>query len=66
MEELTADMQYYGYYREAYGAVLDGMVGEYEIERPDGEGADKKVWKKVLRAESILSDCKDISLFGLR
>ncbi|WP_330581572.1 hypothetical protein [Faecalicatena contorta] len=46
MEELTADMQYYGYYREAYGAVLDGMVGEYEIERPDGEGADKKVWKK--------------------
>ena len=46
MEELTAGMQYYGYYREAYGAVLDGMVGEYEIERPDGEGADKKVWKK--------------------
>ena len=46
MEELTTDMQYYGYYREAYGAVLDGMVGEYEIERPDGEGADKKVWKK--------------------
>jgi len=28
MEEMTADMQYYGYYREAYGAVLDGMVGE--------------------------------------
>ena len=46
MEELTAGMQYYGYYREAYGAVLDGMVGEYEIERPAGEGADKKVWKK--------------------
>ena len=46
MEEMTADMQYYGYYREAYGAVLDGMVGEYEIERPAGEEADKKVWKK--------------------
>ena len=46
LEELTTDMQYFGYYLEAYGAFLDGMVGDYEIERPDGEGADKKVWKK--------------------
>lgn len=55
MEELTADMQYYPYYREAYGTVLDGMVGEYEIEEAaGGEAADaadageqnKKVWKK--------------------
>lgn len=34
VEEVTKDMQYYSYYREAYGAVLDGMVGEYRIERP--------------------------------
>lgn len=46
IEELTADMQYYGYYREAYGAVLDGMVGEYEVEKAEAEGSDKKVWKK--------------------
>lgn len=32
MEELTKDMEYYDYYREAYGAVLDGMVGEYKTE----------------------------------
>lgn len=32
MEELTRDMKYYDYYREAYGAVLDGMVGEYGME----------------------------------
>ena len=31
MEQLTKDMKYYSYYREAYGAVLDGMVGEYQI-----------------------------------
>ena len=27
--ELTKDLKYFSYYREAYGAVLDGMVGEY-------------------------------------
>lgn len=37
VEELTKDMEYYGYYREAYGAVLDGMVGEYEIKEDLGE-----------------------------
>ena len=26
MEELTKDMKYYDYYKQAYGAVLDGMV----------------------------------------
>lgn len=31
MEELAKDMQYYSYYREAYGAVLDGLVGEYQV-----------------------------------
>lgn len=44
MEKMTADMQYYSYYREAYGAVLEGMVGEYKIERPGDN--NKKEWKK--------------------
>lgn len=39
-EELAEQMKYYDYYREAYGAVLDGMVGEYEME-------DETGWKKV-------------------
>lgn len=54
MEELTKDMKYYAYYREAYGAVLDGMVGyfEQETETPedltqsgtDENGNAKTVW----------------------
>ena len=42
IEAITADMQYFPYYREAYGAVLDGMVGEYKMEVADSA---KKVWK---------------------
>lgn len=51
-EMLSEGMQYYDYYREAYGAVLDGMVGEYEKECPvstgESEGAESATeWKKV-------------------
>lgn len=31
-----SQMKYYDYYREAYGAVLGGMVGEYELENETG------------------------------
>ncbi len=31
VEEYTQDMKYFPYYREAYGAVLEGMVGEYKV-----------------------------------
>lgn len=45
MEKLTKDMEYYEYYKEAYGAVLGGMVGEFSIEvKSDDTGA--KEWKK--------------------
>lgn len=49
---LEEEMQYYSYYREAYGAVLDGMVGAYEKEVPvnteELEGAETATeWKKV-------------------
>ncbi len=37
IEELTKDMKYYSYYRDAYGAVLDGMVGEFEAQIPSSE-----------------------------
>ena len=37
LEELTGNLKYYSYYREAYGAVLDGMVGIYEIQIPESE-----------------------------
>ncbi len=45
MEELTADMQYYSYYHEAYKAILSGFVGEYEIEVPDEESGGKH-WER--------------------
>lgn len=44
MEELTEGMKYYDYYLEAYGAVLGGMVGEYEVECADENG--EKSWKQ--------------------
>lgn len=31
IEDITKNMKYYSYYRTAYGAVLDGFVGEYTI-----------------------------------
>lgn len=43
MAELTKNMKYYSYYLEAYGAVLGGMVGPYEIQLPD-EAAKEPVW----------------------
>lgn len=45
MEKLTVDMPYYAYYKEAYGAVLNGLVGEYETEQKDVSG--NSVWTKV-------------------
>ncbi len=51
-ELLAGEMKYYDYYREAYGAVLGGMVGEYERESPvsteESEGSEAAAeWKKV-------------------
>lgn len=44
LEELCGDLSYYPYYREAYGAVLDGLVGEYEAQKEDENG--HLVWEK--------------------
>lgn len=41
LAELTAKLKYYGYYYEAYGAVLSGLVGLYETEVPDTDGEGK-------------------------
>lgn len=45
-EDFQKEMSYYAYYREAYGAVLDGMVGEYETEYEENSDAETG-WKKV-------------------
>ena len=41
VEELTKDMKYYDYYRQAYGAVLDGMVGTFQAEIPADEAPEQ-------------------------
>lgn len=43
MEEITSSMTYYSYYREAYGAVLDGLVGTYKEETTENE---ETVWQE--------------------
>ena len=54
---LTKDMKYFDYYSRAYGAVLQGMLGEYQIRLPD-EKTGKDTWKKVygLKAFSPIAD----------
>lgn len=39
MEELTGNMKYYAYYKEAYSAVLDGFVGDFQIQENAGTKA---------------------------
>ena len=69
IEGIAEEMEYFAYYREAYGAVLDGMVGEYEIEyavneaeAKDGtKGATvpKTAWKKVYGLKAYHPIAKD-------
>lgn len=42
LEDITAEMKYFDYYKEAYTAVLGGFVGEYQTE-VDAENGDKKL-----------------------
>lgn len=55
MDELTKDLKYYPYYREAYGAVLDGWVGEYEIQV---EKENEVVWEKKYGLKAYLPIAK--------
>ncbi len=53
MEELTEDLKYYPYYREAYDAAIGGLVGEYWEENPEYGGGS------VLSGESADGDQRD-------
>ena len=44
IEKVTEKLPAFAYYREAYGAVLDGLVGVYEQEMPAKEG-EGTVWE---------------------
>ncbi len=45
LESLTEKLKSFPYYQEAYGAVLGGFVGEYEIER-ENENGQRVIEKK--------------------
>jgi len=43
IDELGASLKNYDYFKEAYGAVLDGFVGNHSIEIPNPENGGEKV-----------------------
>lgn len=55
LEDLTADLSYYEYYREAYGAVLGGLIGVYEEEEKDETGSTSWVKKYGLKGFSPIA-----------
>lgn len=65
MEEAAKDMKYYIYYREAYGAVLDGLVGEYEIQEKEGGEYVKKYGLKAFSPIAKGFEYSDYDDFGV-
>lgn len=53
MEELTKDMKYYDYYRQAYGAVLDGMVGTFQAEIPADEAPEQTTQNPTISEQTV-------------
>jgi len=60
MEELTSDMKYYDYYKQAYGAVLDGMVGTFQAEIPADEVPE------MLQQSAQNTDTVWVTKYGLK
>lgn len=47
MKATVEDMKYFPYYKEAYEAVLGGLVGEYEIQKKAGGAYEKRYGLKA-------------------
>lgn len=54
LEEITADMKYYPYYLEAYGAVLGGMVGQFQVEIPVSQAPEYVLQKNQKAGEDVV------------
>ncbi|MDD6243291.1 MAG: M23 family metallopeptidase [Roseburia hominis] len=65
MEHMTADMKMFSYYREAYGAVLGGMVGEYEIQEKEDGAYVKKYGLKAFSPIAKGFEYSDYDDFGV-
>ena len=64
----AADLKYYTYYKEAYTAVLGGLVGEYQIEEPKKDGTLAYRKKYGLKAFSPIAkgfEYRDYDDFGV-
>lgn len=46
IDELGKDLKTYSYFKEAYGAVLNGFVGDYTIEIPDPDNPESTIMEK--------------------
>lgn len=56
VDDLMAYNKYYSFYKEAYGAVLGGMIGEYTKAAPDGNGGIKIIEGYGLKAYSPIAE----------
>lgn len=55
ISDLTKEMKYYSYYREAYGAVLNGFLGEYTEKSTDENGKTTETKKYGLKVYSPIA-----------
>lgn len=65
MEELVKDMKYYPYYLEAYTAVLEGYVGEYEIQSETAANWEKRYGLKAFSPIAKNFPYNDYDDFGV-
>lgn len=56
VDDLMATNKYYAFYKEAYGAVLSGLVGEYTKVASDGNGGKKITEGYGLKAYSPIAE----------
>lgn len=56
VDDLMTTNKYYAFYKEAYGAVLSGLVGEYTKIVPDGNGGKKITEGYGLKAYSPIAE----------
>lgn len=66
VEDYTKNMKYFPYYREAYGAVLGGMVGEYQLEQPPGTESrpEKNETESAEKKSSHWKSCYGLKAFS--
>ena len=44
--DITSNLENYGYYLEAYSAILGAFVGEHQVQAPDPENPEQLIWER--------------------